>query len=299
MDNLNTLLANTGVITTQDATADLLSRFGLNWTVSKQPLNLPSGKPTGFVGIVRDDAEYTFATAREGYEIFQNSELLDLVNTSAGKIGLSIDNGGLFKKGGLVYLQLSSGSIKGIGKNNDTVKKYISAMNSHDGTMSLKWGVTNVTISCMNSFWRAVGQMQNSVKHTIAMRNRIEETTKQILGVLDAEKSLYDTLYRFADAQATKQNIVDVNKMVLGVDIMGKTEDMTTYQINRLKDLSSAITSEMNEKGETLFGLFNGVTKYTTHLMSGTDLSRTQSKAIGSGYNVDNRVFNYMEEIVL
>lgn len=298
MNTLNTLLANTGVTTTEDATKDLLSRFGLNWTVSKQPLTLPSGKPTGFFGIVRDDVEHTFATAREGYEVFQNAELLELVNTSAGKLGLSIDRGGLFKKGGLVYLQLESGSVKGIGKNNDTIKKYISAMNSHDGSMSLKWGTTNITISCSNTFWRACGQMQNSVKHTIAMRNRIEETTKQILGVLDAEKSLYDTLYKFADAPATKQNIVDVNKMVLGVDIMGKTDDMTTYQINRLRDLSNAITSEMNEKGETLFGLFNGVTKYTTHMMTGGELARQQSKAIGSGYRFDNAVFNNFAEIV-
>lgn len=299
MTNLNNLLQGTGVATTEDTTKELLAKFGLDWTVSKQPLNLPSGKSSGFFGIVRDDKETTFATAKAGYEVFQNSELLDLVNRAAGNLGLSVDRGGSFKGGALVFLQLNSGVAKNIGENNDSINKFISGINSHDGSTSLRWGTKADTISCKNSFWRAYRILENRMKHTISMRMRLEEMTKELDLAVQEEKNLYDTFYKFAEVPATKDNIIDTNRIVLGFDIVGANKDsLTTYQINRLKDLSGAITSEMKQKGNTLWGLFSGVTKYTTHLMTGGEQAREQSKAIGSGYRVDNEVFNRFSLVV-
>lgn len=298
MDNLNNLLAGTGVATTDGMATDLLKKFGLDWTVSKRPLHLPNGKESGFYGIVRDDTETTFATAKDGYEVFSNYEMLDLVNESAGKLGLSLDNGGSFKSGGLVYLQISSGSVTGIGKNNDTIKKNISAINSHDGSTSLRWGSSGTTISCKNTFNRVYSELQSSVKHTRSMRLRIEEIVNQMLGVIKAEESLYKQFYRFAEVGVTQENIVNVNKMVLGVDLNGKVDELTTNKLNSLKRLAESINGEMAQKGNTLWGLFSGITKYTTHQLSGGEQARMQSKYIGAGYNVDNKVFNHFAEII-
>jgi len=136
-----------------DAVATLLDKYGLRWSVSKQPLLLPSGSDTGFFGIVREDTQTTFATCKDGYVPYQNSELAELLHRISEKTGYEIHSGGMFNGGGKVYLQLSTGNeINGIGKNRTKVKGYVTGINGHDGTTSLKWGEVNFTICCRNTF---------------------------------------------------------------------------------------------------------------------------------------------------
>jgi phage/plasmid-like protein (TIGR03299 family) len=293
--SIESLLQGTGISTRNESTAQLLDKFGLNWKVNKMPLFLNEGVETGFYGIVREDNMKTFATCKEGYTPYQNEELVDLVSRAAGQIGLNVNRGGKFKDGALVYLQIESGLVTGLGQNNDTVEKYISAINSHDGSAALKWGMTNTTISCQNSFWAAYRQIKHAVRHTESMHARIDEIIGDIETILEAEKTLYEKYFRLADMPATKKHIQSVVQSTLGVDVDSKANDLTGYKLNRLNDLCASINSEMEQKGETLWGLFSGVTHYTTHKMTGTDEKRQQSKAVGMGFTIDNEVFRGLE----
>lgn len=297
--NLNDILTSNGISTIETTSHDLLSKYGLNWKVEKQPLLLPNGTNTGFYGIVRTDNNKTFAACKEGYQVFQNSELLELVNEAANNLGLSVTKGGSFKGGGLVYLQLQTGSINDIGENHDKINKYVSAMNSHDGSLSLKWGLTNITISCQNTFWSAVKEMKNSVRHTASMKLKIDEIMNQIQKVQSEEKTIFETFFKFAEVPVKKDHIKNAVNMVLNIDMEGgKKSDLTAYQINRLHDLSYSINKEMEQKGQTLWGLFSGVTNYTTHKMPGGDVNRKQSKAIGNGFKIDNTVYSEFAKLV-
>jgi len=106
-----------------DAVATLLDKYNLRWEVSKQQLLLPSGEDTGFFGIVREDTRKTFATCKEGYVPYQNSELAELLIRISEKTGYDINSGGQFKGGGKVFMQLNTGNIiTDIGKNKTQVK---------------------------------------------------------------------------------------------------------------------------------------------------------------------------------
>jgi light-regulated signal transduction histidine kinase (bacteriophytochrome) len=54
-----------------------------------------------------------------------------------------------------------------------------------------------------------------------------------------------------------------------------------------------SIGSEMSVKGETLWGLFSGVTHYTSHVMPTPkrENARLESKYVGNGGNIDNDVY--------
>jgi hypothetical protein len=119
-------------------TAQLLDKFDLNWIVEKQPLLLPSGNPSGLFGIVRKDTDNCFTSASEQYEIFQNAELAELVQAVGYEFGIDAERGGMFNNGGKVYLQLGMND-KRVG--DDVVKRWATAINSHDGSTALKWGV--------------------------------------------------------------------------------------------------------------------------------------------------------------
>jgi phage/plasmid-like protein (TIGR03299 family) len=288
-----------------EAVATLLDKFGLRWEVAKQPLLLPTGHETGFHGIVRTDTMETFSTCKDGYVPFQNSELAELLIRISEKTGYSIHSGGQFNGGGKVYLQLNSGnSIAEIGKDRTAVKGFVTGINSHDGTTSLKWGNANITISCQNTFMSASRVLKNKARHTASIHNRVEDSIREITGIVHAEQSLFDKFIRLSNTPVTKAHIEQVTKAVTGVDIkmsraMAESQ-FSTYALNRSEELLSSISREMNGKGDTLWGLFSGVTHYTSHVLPvpKRDNARLESKYTGTALTIDNDVLDMVGKFV-
>lgn len=298
---LNQVFSGTQVsnLENREAVADLLERYGLRWEVSKQELLLPSGTPTGFYGIVREDNSKVFATCKDGYVPFQNSELAELLIRISEKTGYEIHSGGLFNGGGKVYLQLNTGNeIKGIGKNGTSVKGFVTGINGHDGTTALKWGAVNFTICCRNTFAFAQKELQQSAKHTQSIRDKVEASIRQITGIAEQEKSIFDQFIHLSEVPVTKENIARIVREVTDVDItLNSTQAQSkysTYAINRSGELLDSISTEMRSKGETLWGLFSGVTHYTSHKLPTPkrDNARLESKYTGSALGIDNKAFS-------
>lgn len=281
-----------------DAVATLLDKYGLRWEVSKQPLMLPSGEDTGFFGIVREDNRKTFATCKDGYVPYQNSELAELLIRISEKTGYEIHNGGSFNGGGKVYMQLNTGNhIADIGKDRTQVKGFITGINGHDGTTSLKWGNSNITISCSNTFASASRQLQQSARHTASLHDRVEASIRQITGIVEAEKTLFERFIQLSNVPVTKDNIAKIVQKITDVDITmsrAMAEDkFSTYALNRSEELLTSIQREMNGKGDTLWGLFSGVTHYTSHVLPvpKRENARLESKYTGTALGIDNDAF--------
>ncbi len=284
--------------------SEILDRFGLRWSVSKQPLHLPDGSETPYMAVVRDDNNAVFTTCKEGYTPYQNSELAELLVRISDKTGYEIHSGGMFNGGGKVYIQLNTGNeIKGIGNNKTTVKGFVTGINGHDGTTSLKWGSVNFTICCKNTFAAAKGSLQNTARHTSAIHDRVETSIREIISVTQVERSIFDTFIKLSEIPVTKDNIKAVVKSVTGVDVdtpLTKAEEIySAYSVNRSGELLQSISSELLVKGETLWGLFSGVTHYTSHIMPTPkrDNARLESKYVGNGANIDNNVYEMVTKM--
>jgi hypothetical protein len=271
-------------------TAQLLDKFDLNWIVEKQPLLLPSGSKSGLFGIVRKDTDNCFTSASEQYEIFQNAELAELVQAVGYEFGIDAERGGMFNNGGKVYFQLGMND-KRVG--DDVVKRWATAINSHDGSTALKWGSTGLTISCSNSFTAAAKSLNTSVRHYKNMRNAVDESVRALRGVIDYDETLFDKLQRMASIKAEKSDIKRVVAKMTSVDLSLSPKDAeskySTRLINQTQDLVTSITKEMSYKGDTLWGLFSGVTHYTTH-KAGRETTREVSKMMGSLQRKDQEV---------
>ena len=277
--------------------ANLLDQFGLRWTVEKQQLHLPSGEETPFFGVVRTDNQHVFSTCKGGYTPYQNSELAELLIRISEKGGYEIHSGGSFDGGAKVYVQLNTGnSIKGIGNNNDRVDGFVTGINAHDGSHSLKWGSTNITISCSNTFAAAASKMANKVRHTAKMHEKVDIYLSQVLGVVEQELTLFERFKRLAEIPMSKNSVIDVVKVITGVDMntpeREATEKYSAYAISRTGELMESIGTETKQKGSTLWGLFSGVTHYTSHKMPvpNRNNARLESKYVGSGMEIDNKI---------
>lgn len=284
-----------------DAVATLLDKFNLRWEVSKQSLYLPDGTETQYKAIVRNDTQQVFQTCKDSYVPYQNSELAELLIRISEKTGYAIHKGGMFNDGAKVYLQLNTGnSINDIGKNRDKVNGFITGINSHDGSVSLKWGLSNITISCKNTFAMASKQLQNKAKHTNSMHNKVDQHLREIGFVIQQEQSLFDKFIKLSEVSVTQKLIQKVVNEITKVDILDKNykDDgkYSTYQINRTGELLNSVAQEMNQKGETLWGLFSGVTHYTTHIMpvAKRDNAREESKYVGYASGFDNETLSIL-----
>jgi len=279
---------------------EILEEANLNWTVGCEPLHLPNGVQTPYIATVRSDNNQVFGTFKN-YEVFQNHELAELALRVSEHTNLKFEHGGEFAKGGKVFIHLRNGDTTGIGDNNDVIHNYITAINSHDGSTALRWGYSNKVVSCQNTFWSVYKSLQNSVRHTSSMKERVEQALRDIEHIQKEKKRMIDVFFKFNNELATEKEIAHVVNLITKVDLNGNMKEAkelyTTQQLNKVKDLGFNISHQMNEKGNTLWGLFNGVTRYTTHEM-GRDNTRDQGKAMGQQNRVDNSVFRYLEELV-
>ena len=205
-----------------------------------------NGTKTPYYGIVRDDNSTVFTTCKEAYTPFQNAQLAEMLIRISEKTGYSIHSGGSFNGGAKVYLQLESpNKIIGIGNNYDKVEGFLTGINSHDGSTSLKWGETNITISCRNTFMAALKKLKSSARHTQSIHDKVEQAIQELNGVVLAEKSLFDQFIRLAEIPVQGATIAKVVKSITDVDIMDRNyrmdKSLSSYAINRTSELLAAI----------------------------------------------------------
>lgn len=280
---------------------ELLNQFGLNWKVDKKPLTFLDGgiqQPTDFFGVVRTDNNDCFGTFKDSYETFQNQELAELVMSIADVIGQPISSGKEFKGGRKVLLQIELEDTK-VG--DDTISRKATAINSHDGSTSLRWGTTGITLSCANQFSAISKELQNSVRHTRNMRDAISRSLAILENMEKADKTLFEVFARMTDFKVTQKQVNETINFVTGVDVnMGETrarEQYSTRKLNQTQDLVQSVVKEMSYKGQTLWGLFSGVTHYTTH-KGGTERNREESKYVGGLQRIDQQVFDKFATLV-
>lgn len=277
----------------------LLQTSGLDWKVNKVPLATPDGVLSGYYANQRQDKGTVLGVFKESYNVYQNEDLAELCFYMAKEFDLSLERGGSLNEGRKVYIQLQAGQITGIGENDDTIKNYITAINSHDGSTCVSFGTSNITISCQNTFFAAHKQLKNKIKHTDSMQMQIETAKRDIEGVQKEQKTLYETFFKLAEIPANKTQIQKIVKSITDVDIIGKRdESLSTRKWNQATDLTSAIAREFKQKGETLWGLFNGVTRYTSHDLSipNRENARIESQFFGSGASINTEAYEMIKE---
>jgi prefoldin subunit 5 len=278
-----------------EAIYELCERLGLMWAVKKEELLLPNGLKSGYYGVVRQDNNAVFSAVKETYEVFQNWEVMEIVTRVAETLGKTVENAGMFDGGAKTFIQIERPDFK---VNGDTVKRWSTAINSFDGSTALRWGTQNLTISCQNTFWASYKALTTSIKHTRNMRSIVEQSLKALEKIEEQDKTLFEIFTNMYHTPAKEDQIKKVIQLVSGVDVnktqQSAQEDYSTRKINIARELSTSIVTELANKGNTLWGLWSGVTHFTTHKAS-SDNAREKSKLMGSLQRTDESI---LEEIM-
>ena len=283
-------------------TEQILEQNGLNWNVVKKPL-LYAGEcttdannglhSTDYYGIVREDTGEVFATVKEAYTPTQNHTIIETMQEIAGQNDLEIVKAMPFNEGRKVMVQMKRPNNHVVIGGQDT-EQYIYAINSHDGSSSLKFGFMNKVIFCQNQFGWLNSNAISGYRHTQSIQDKVKELPA-IINFTSQEEKIAN-LQRFSDQSATPTLVNDLIDYLTNTDRMATEKDMSSRKQNMIYDIAHCIDSEMSRISHTKWGVFNGITKYTTHHKSAPLRKNGKQESIitGSAGKMNENAYKFL-----
>jgi phage/plasmid-like protein (TIGR03299 family) len=267
-----------------------LATTPLNWGVRTESLTTESGIVLNdYVSLVRDDTNVPLSVVSNTYHPFQNEQLIELLEKVSQQTGVGIHKSGYFGDGQKVYIQLKTDDLK---MPNDKVEGFVTGINSFDGSTSLAFGNSTITISCQNTFFAALRELKSKIRHTKNMMIKVDEVAASLDKALIEEKRMFERIKRMSEVRMTPQVKDLVMRALFDIDStldLSKEDAISTVTRNKIIKYEIDHNTEVAQKGDNLWGLFSGVTRFTTHTATKND---TESKLFGVYAGRERKIFN-------
>jgi phage/plasmid-like protein (TIGR03299 family) len=159
----------------QDAptTEEVLKLAGLNWSVSKQQLEL-NGKKVDQFAIVRDSDSSVLGFCGKRYEPIQNQSILNFFEPFAKSGLVDFETAGSLKDGQKVWIMARLKSAEMDIVKGDAVRKYLMFSSGHDGFTASAVGFTPVRIVCANTLAMAHSDSQSKLMRVFHSKKATE-----------------------------------------------------------------------------------------------------------------------------
>jgi hypothetical protein len=287
-----------------ELTTNILVNNGLDFTITKEPLFGLQGKPTPYFGLFNSKSGECINTVKEGYTVSQNYDIVNLALQGMQPFGddLRVQKAGSLNGGRKVFIQLA---IKGFSKvGNDIIERYVTLIDSNDGSTSLSIGIGDLTMSCQNQFWKFYAKGNAKFRHTHTLTQRMSEIPMLIELALNESIKQVELYNKLASTPITKDLAHKLVKELLGYDklytSMSELSKKSTKAINIMDNLYRNIDIETADKGLNLWGLHSGVTRFTTHDLKTPkrENGKIESGLIGTAYKQNQNSLKFVSELV-
>jgi Domain of unknown function (DUF932) len=281
--------------TVNEQVFDLLYNSKLTWTTNKEQLYTQDGTTaTGAYATRRSDNAEILGIVGSRYMPLQNQDLArEFIEASQGfnfkKIeALAVGNG---KK---VIIKAYIGDVI-VGK--DTIHRYITVSNTHDGSAPVRLGIFNKVLVCQNGLMREINSSELArVKHTTNAAEKMNWYIRNIPKVLAAEEEMIKTYQSLAEVKINSAHIEQLIKSVYKVDASLPEDQIATKTANRIKEFDAALTNNgLNVHGNTLWGALQAMTYLTSHDKTGVV---TNDYLEGAKYEIGNMTYDMLVNMI-
>jgi len=286
----------------------ILLAHGLDFKIAKYPSRsvLPDG--TLLVGEVNDYFNLvnmktleTINTCKEGYTISQNEEIVELVLRGMQGFGdlLRVTKAGTLNGGRKVFIQLEVAEKSFVAL--DTVVRYITIIDSNDGSTGLSVGIGDVTMSCSNQFVRFYKKGDAKFRHTATIEQKLKTIPDLIASALAESEQQIAEYNVMANTPISARNIHELVKHVLGYDREITALDVMATKKARsiaiMDEVYNHISKEISGKGMNFWGLHSGITSYTTHAKKHPKRANgeVESLMIGGAYQMNQKSLEFVK----
>jgi len=212
---------------------------------------------------------------------------------------LTVQKAGSLNGGRKVFIQLAIEGDAKIGV--DTVKRYVTIIDSNDGTTGLSIGIGDLTMSCSNQFFYFNKNADAKWRHSASLNDKMITIPRLIRMALADSLQMMETYKSFVSTPCSRDAAHDLVKHLTGIDKTMDLSEKSTRSVNAMNELYTAIETEMNQKGNNVWGLHSGVTRWTTHTKSAPNREngRFESAATSTNYKTNLKSFDYARELVM
>lgn len=287
---------------------EILKAHGLDFRIDKHPLfghdEAGSHLITPYYGLFNSKTGECINTCKVGYHVSQNEDIVEMVLKGTSKFGdkLTVSKAGSINGGRRVFIQLAIEGESLVG--DDTVTRYITIVDSNDGSTSLSVGIGDENMWCGNQFFKFYKAGEAKFRHTATLEQKIASIPDLIETALSKSIEQIKIYNKFISTPLTQGLADKLVKEILGYDKLITSETvinkLSNRQVKIMDELYADIDTEINHSGKNLWSLFGGVTRYTTYHQSVPKRinGREESLINGTGYNKAIKAFEFLLEQV-
>lgn len=292
---------------------------GLDFEVKKKPLYFnpnfetknADGKalPPKFTKIdnqfatVRTDTNQPLGIVTEDYEILQNREAFDFLDSLTVQ-GAKFETAGFFKKNGAAsYISMSTEPMTILG---DEFNPYMMISNGHDGKSAIKVVLTPVRAVCKNTAILAIKNATNIVviNHSKKMYDRLVAAKEVML----ANTNYMKELNKIAEELAVKPFSEEAFEAMARKLFPVKEEDSEIIQIRNIAKLEQLLKAykenDLQNFNNTAWKAIQAVSDFESHPANFrktkklADNGSKEFQVIMTGMPLLNKVFQMVQEAV-
>lgn len=148
---------------------------------------------------------------------------------------------------------------------------------------------------CTNGAKNSQTEFQASFKNTSGNQGKVVGLCNDIskaVRELDTLKELYKNLDK---VQVNQQIVNEYLAKVANLDIK-RSEEWSSRKRNIFEAINESIALEFGRTGTTLFGLYNGITHYTNHVVTGSD--NKDFIFVDNGAKMNDKALSFVSSLV-
>lgn len=289
-----------------DKAQDILQEEGLDYEIQKLPLQTEGGIVSPYYGLFNPANEKFLNSVTDQYHVTQNRDILAAIIQGTQKFTdqLEVSKVRDIHEGRKLMVELKVRGDEAFG--NDRVERTITFFDSNDGSTSLSMMIGFHVYSCSNGLFIETAEDEKASKikkkHTRSIEDVIPAIPNKVETLLNASMSMKEKFKQYEATEASRELVHDLAERLVGVSKKAsdkELEGVSTRKLNQMEELYRNTEMELNAKGDNLWGLLNGVTRWTTHSKSAPqrENGRIESLAIGTNANTNEEALKFVEEL--
>jgi hypothetical protein len=254
--------------------------------------------------IKRSDDNSVISVMKNSYNPITTSNFTDIVENIAKNIGAKVagytdwNSNGRGRQVITAQILLTEAlSIAG-----SKIQGYLTIGTGFDGSRSFYVGHTEEYLRCENQFGSIITNM--TARLTKNVLSKVDEISNNIQLYTEYENELYTHFKEFQKIKVDEKLIQECIGRIAGLTeeeramtVKQRHAEVTSQKLNKFDDISASVRGELADLGNNAWGLFNGVTHYTTHVLN-TRTKESFGNLFGAKNTANQKAYEFGLELL-
>ena len=244
--------------------------------------------------LTRSDNDRKLVVVNNTFGVMKNQQLVEGVERLRAVSGFNVKGYDDSFHGGRKVLAYLENPNNNLVINGSPIKSYLVLGSANDGSKSTFIGTTDIVLSCMNQFSQ-ITQL-NVIKHTLKHDAKFNTMIKEFQNYLINRKHMVEKLERFADLDINRDAQIKLIENLLKFEGL-ELKEVSTKKRNIFERVLENVELETDIHGRNGWGVFNGITRYTTHELE--PKNEVFGNYFGTQNTLNQKIFTSLDKMLV